>query len=105
MSNGELFKWATHDDKLNPAFLSRCVAAFDSFRSPPAILHPKAKFIDENGLVIGPDRNRMHADSDYSFIGAFQTLQVMNMAAAVFGVFHKETLQRTSLIGSFVSSD
>lgn len=105
MSSGELFKWAAHDDLICPAFLSRCVDAFKTFRVPPAIVHPKAEFIDQDGLVIRADRDRMHADSNYSFIRAFQTLQAMNMAAPVFGVFHKDTLKRTRLIGSYVGSD
>ncbi|MDB4278686.1 glycosyltransferase [Deltaproteobacteria bacterium] len=105
MSTGRLFKWAAHDDRLHPAFLSRCVGAFDSFGSPPAIVHPKAEFIDEDGLVIGPDRDSMRADSEYPFIRAFQTLQAMNMAASVFGVCNKEILDRTGLIRSFIASD
>jgi len=105
MSTGELFKWAAHDDLIRPAFLSRCVDAFKAFRLPPAIVHPKAEFIDENGIVIGPDMDSMRASSDYSWIRAFQTLQAMNMAAPVAGVFHRETLKKTRLIGSFAASD
>jgi glycosyltransferase involved in cell wall biosynthesis len=105
MSTGELFKWAAHDDLIRPAFLSRCVDAFNAFRLPPTIVHPRAEFIDQNGLVIAPDMDRMHASSDYSWIRAFQTLQAMNMVAPVAGVFHKETLKRTGLIGSFMGSD
>ncbi len=105
MSTGALFKWATHDDTLHPAFLSQCVGAFDTFESPPALVHPKAEFIDEDGQVIRPDMDRMRADSNYSFVRAFQTLQALNLAAPVFGVFHKETLKKTRLIQSFISSD
>ena len=105
MAAGELFKWAAHDDVLRPAFLSRCVAAFDGFETPPSIVYPRAEFIDEDGLVIRPDTDGMHADSDQPFIRAFKALQAMNMTSPVAGVFHKETLLRTRLIGSFISSD
>jgi hypothetical protein len=105
MSKGELFKWAAHDDVIRPAFLSRCVGAFNAFDVPPAIVHPKAEFIDEEGQVIRPDMDRMHASSNYSWIRGFQTLQAMNMTAPVAGVFHKGTLEKTSLIGSFIGSD
>ena len=39
MSNGELFKWASHDDRIQPAFLSRRVALrkFDRFRPEPSV--------------------------------------------------------------------
>lgn len=105
MANGEFFKWAAHDDLLHPEFLSRCMVAFERFDTPPAIVHPRAEFIDENGLTIRADMDRMHADSDQSFVRAFQTLQAMSMTAPVMGVFHTETLRRTRLIGSFISSD
>jgi glycosyltransferase involved in cell wall biosynthesis len=105
MASCDLFKWAAHDDRIHPAFLGRCLAAFETFRSPPAIVHPKAEFIDEDGVVVGPDGDRMHADSGYSFVRAFQALQAMSRVAPIYGVIHKETLQRTRLHGSFVSSD
>jgi glycosyltransferase involved in cell wall biosynthesis len=105
MSSCDLFKWAAHDDLIRPAFLGRCLDAFDTFGTPPAIVHPKGEFIDEDGMVIGPDTDRMHADSDYSFIRAFQALQEMNRVAPMYGVIHKETLKKTRLHGSFVASD
>jgi glycosyltransferase involved in cell wall biosynthesis len=106
MSDGDLFKWAAHDDRLHPAFLARCADAFNGFATPPAVVYPKAEVIDENGLIIGPDMARMHADSDYRCIRGFQALQGMGaIYLAVAGVFHRKTLKRTRLIGSFVASD
>ncbi len=105
MSQGNLFKWAAHDDLLRPTFLARCVEPFRSGKTTPAIVYPHAEFIDENSESIGPDLDRMQATSSYSFIRAFQALQGMNMVASVFGVFHRETLEKTRLIGSFAASD
>lgn len=105
MSSAELFKWAAHDDVIRPAFLRRCVEAFETLAPPPTVVHPKAEFIDEDGRVIGPDGDRMRATSDRSWIRAFQTLQAMNMTAPVAGVFHKERLKQTRLIGSFQGAD
>jgi len=105
MARGELFKWAAHDDRIKPSFLSRCIEAFESFETPPAIVHPKAEFIDQDGNVLRPDLDRMHASSDHAWIRAFQTLQAMNMTSPIAGVFHKETLKKTRLIGSYIGSD
>lgn len=105
MSKGELFKWAAHDDLLRPSFLTRCVEIFDSSEVPPALVHPRADFIDDEGRVIRPDNDRMAAGSELSWVRAFQVLQAMNMMAAIGGVFHKETLRQTRRIGSFVGSD
>ena len=105
LSNADLFKWAAHDDRILPSFLSRCVETFDSLTKPPAIVYPRAEFIDQNGNVIRPDMDRMRASSEHGFIRAFQALQGMNMTAPVAGVFHRATLKNTRLIGSFIGSD
>jgi glycosyltransferase involved in cell wall biosynthesis len=106
MSTGDFFKWAAHDDRLHPAFLSRCLDAFQEFKTLPGLIYPKAEFIDQDGLSLGPDTSRMHADSNDSFVRAFQVIQGMGaVATAVFGVFRRDTLEKTRLIGNFYPSD
>jgi glycosyltransferase involved in cell wall biosynthesis len=106
MSTGDFFKWAAHDDRLHPAFLSRCLDAFQEFKTLPVLIYPKAEFIDQNGVRIGPDNSRMYANSNHSSVRAFQAIQGMGaVASAVFGVFHRNTLERTRLIGNFFPSD
>jgi len=106
MSTGDFFKWAAHDDRLHPAFLSRCVDAFQEFETPPGVIYPKAEFIDQNGIGIGPDVSRMHTDSSHSFVRAFRAIQGMGaVASAAFGVFPRSTLKKTRLIGNFFPSD
>jgi glycosyltransferase involved in cell wall biosynthesis len=106
MATSDLFKWAAHDDLMHPAFLTRCVDAFQEFDTPPAVIYPKGEFIDENGLRLGPDVSGMHATSNHSFIRAFQALQGMGaVASAAFGVFRTSTLGKTRLIGNFFPSD
>ena len=105
LSSGKLFKWAAHDDVLHPKFIGECVKSFELFSVPPSIIYPQAEFIDEGGEVIGRDLDNMHADSQFSAIRAFQVLQSMNQSAAIFGLFWRENLKRTRLIGSYVGSD
>ena len=106
MSSGDFFKWAAHDDRLRPAFLSRCLDAFQEFRTPPGVIYPKAEFIDQDGLPMGPDADRMHTDSNYSFVRAFQAIQGMGaVASAVMGVFHANTLKKTRLLQGFFPAD
>ncbi len=106
MSTGNLFKWAAHDDLLHPAFLTRCVEAFDACDTPPAVIYPKAEFIDESGEIIAPDVTRMHTTSDHPFVRAFEALHGMSaVATAVFGLFQRTILERTRLIDNFFASD
>ena len=47
----------------------------------------------------------MHTASAHSAVRVFRVIQGMSLVTAVFGMFHRETLARTRLIGSFISSD
>ena len=106
MSTGEFFKWAAHDDRLHPAFLSRCVRAFQEFETPPGVIYPRAEFIDQDGRTVGLDGSRMQTTSNHPFVRAFQVIQGMGaVASAVFGVFRRNVLGRTRLIGSFFAAD
>jgi glycosyltransferase involved in cell wall biosynthesis len=48
LGGGQYFKWAAHDDIIEPTFIARCVEVLDA--NPSAVLaYPKAKFIDADG--------------------------------------------------------
>jgi glycosyltransferase involved in cell wall biosynthesis len=104
-ASARYFKWAAHDDLLRPQFLSRCVETFESFDTPPAIVYPRSEFIDIAGQVLRPDRNSMHTTSSSPAVRVYRAVQAMGLVTSVFGVFHRETLARTRLIGSFIASD
>lgn len=104
-SSGKYFKWAAHDDLIAPQFLSRCVGAFEAYDGPCAIVYPQSEFIDASGQVVRSDRNSMHSTSSSATVRVHRAVQAMGLVTAVFGLFHRETLARTRLIGSFVASD
>jgi glycosyltransferase involved in cell wall biosynthesis len=52
LSTGEYFKWASHDDRIEPEFLARCLAALD--RDPELVLcEARCKTMDASGNIIG----------------------------------------------------
>ena len=104
-ARGRYFKWAAHDDLLKPEFLQTCVDAHRRIHPAPAIVYPRSEFIDEHGVVTHPDADTQHTNSRLPAVRAYQMLQRMSMAHAVFGLFDADLLRRTRLIGSFVSSD
>ena len=54
LARGEFFKWAAHDDVLEPTFIRECVTALE--RDERAVLSfPHAVVIDEEGAVVGPE--------------------------------------------------
>lgn len=104
-ASGTYFKWAAHDDMLKPDFLQACVDAHRRLGPSTAVVYPRSEFIDQHGDVTHADADTQHTDSEIAAIRAYQMLQRMSMAHAVFGLFDAELLGRTRLIGSFVSSD
>lgn len=104
-SSGRYFKWAAHDDILNPEFVRVCIDAHRAASRPLATVYPPTEFIDVAGVVTHRDLDTQHTDSTNPAGRAYQVLQRMSMAHAVFGLHDSRILGRTRLIGNFVSSD
>lgn len=105
VSTGKYFKWAAHDDIILPKFLERCVATFEQCDSPPAIVHPASEIIDAQGVVVGRHPDKIRCLSNQPAIRIFSALQGPGLMASIFGLFHRDTLARSRLIGSFIASD
>jgi len=105
-ATGEFFKWMAHDDRIEPAFLTRCIGAFDTRAPQPVVVYTKTDLIDENGRVIGLNEPKMETSSPQTFVRAFEVIQGMGAVAdAVFGLFRRSMLEQTRLIGSFFAAD
>ncbi|WP_172300495.1 glycosyltransferase [Pseudoruegeria sp. HB172150] len=105
LSSAPYFKWAAHDDLMKPQFLTRCVEAFERQQTLPSLIYPRSEFIDSDNKVLYPDRNSMHTTSPAAAVRLHRAVQAMGLVTAVFGLFHRETLARTQLIGTYVASD
>ncbi len=105
LASGKYFKWAAHDDLLRPEFLETCVRAFESCTDRPVLIYPTSEFIDDRGEYLRSDTDRMHSVSRFASVRAFQILQSMNLIVSIFGLFDRERLATTQLIGSYVGSD
>lgn len=108
-SSGPYFKWAAHDDVLEPEFIEECVHVLDA--DPEAVLcHSEALAIDEEGSIVGPGE----ADPAVVLVGAdapevrrrFASLILTpHYCYDVFGVIRADVLRGTSLIGTQIGSD
>src|SRR5262249_30100400 len=59
----QYFKWAAHDDLLEPAFIQRCVETLDADDSV-VLTYPRACFIDEHGRYIKDYHVKLATDSE-----------------------------------------
>ncbi len=102
-STSRFFKWAAHDDVLEPRFLERCLEVLDS--DPSTVLaYSKIRRIDAAGEVTGTcdiarrfDAGRPHQ--------RWAALIRRHPCVSVFGVVRSEALRRTRGLGPYVASD
>lgn len=103
-ARGRYFKWAAHDDLLDPTYLERCVEALDA--DPGAVMaYPRAADIDERGDRLAPIDDRVYADSDRAADRVRRFLGFDTSCVEVFGLIRTDVLRTTRCIGAYTSSD
>lgn len=105
VARGEFFKLASDDDVCRPAFLQRCVEAFDSLPPEVVLVYPRALFIDENGAVLREDTDRLETRADAPFRRLAHLVANVNMVNALHGAIRMDALRQTRLMGSFFGAD
>ena len=101
---GRYFKWASHDDRIAPGYLTACVGELE--RCPEAVIaFPHTVLIARDGQPLGG-----HADDwDVRYGRAWQrfrhTINQHGLHNVVFGLMRAEAVRSTRLIGRFDGSD
>ncbi len=104
LASGEYFKWAAHDDVLDPRFLERCIHVLDQ-DSSVVLCYSRVAEIDDAGNRIGSYDYPMNVDAASPVDRFHDLVLVEHFCIAIFGVLRRDILQNTPLIGSFVGSD
>lgn len=102
---GTYFNWLAHDDVLGPGFLSKCVRGFEDLGPETVLVYPNFRFVDADLKHLELKSPFLHLTDDNSCARFRETLDNLGLVTSVFGVFRRDMLQRTRLIGSFISSD
>lgn len=102
-SCGRYFKWAAHDDYMDPQAIALCAAALDA--DPESVLcHPRLVDVDEHGSFLAAfDRGTAGLGSVADRF--FQVIQIGHNCAEVFGLTRRDALARTGLIRDYTDSD
>lgn len=104
LSSSEYFKWADYDDLLAPDFLSKCIAVLD--QEPEIVLcFPSARVIDENGAVLGNHQFKSDTGSFEPHLRFRNLVLNPDMAYQVSGLLRSSAVRKTTLHGSYPSSD
>lgn len=103
-ARGSYFKWAAHDDVLDPEFLEKCVQVLDS--DPSVVLvYSKANRIDMHGNWAGTYDYDMRVSHPQAHVRFADLILINHFCIAVFGVIRRDLLAKTPLIGKYVGSD
>jgi glycosyltransferase involved in cell wall biosynthesis len=104
LADSPYFKWAAHDDVLEPTYVEKCLARLDADPTM-ALCHSFTAEIDERGNRLG------EYVSARSHLGAprvserFRRLLWTENCTEIFGLMRTSMLKRTNLHGSYVGSD
>lgn len=105
LADSEYFKWAAHDDELQPGYLDACVRVLD--REPSAALaHSWVEEIDDVGRVMrvyGPVSEQL-ASADPLTRFRSRVLE-RGWCTEIFGVIRTSKLRGSMLMASFAAAD
>jgi glycosyltransferase involved in cell wall biosynthesis len=104
LARGVYFKWAAHDDLLEPTYLEKCVAVLE--RTPDAVLcQSLVKIINDQGECLEEyDHTAFGTDSPKASVRFAARLRPHD-TQEVFGVIRADVLRRTTLIGYHLGGD
>lgn len=104
LSNTTYFKWATHDDVVDPQYLSVCLDAFDA--DPSAVLSSTAVVVHD---VEGLELTRWSADARLgSPDPARRTaalVRTLGETYPLFGLIRTDALRRAGRLGTYLVAD
>lgn len=108
LSRGEYFKWAAHDDVLEPTYLERTVRVLDE--SPDVVLaYTDVVLIDEQGKPLRNYEFELAAVDSGSAMRRFASLIFVNhrqhRATEIFGLMRSSALRQTTLQGCYARGD
>jgi glycosyltransferase involved in cell wall biosynthesis len=105
-SSSPFFCWLACDDILHSDFLDACLDGFVQSSVSPVLVYPNFQFIDEQGVALeGRNRKSPHTLSRSPVERLNHALDNEGFMIALFGLFRRDLLKKTRLIGSFASSD
>jgi glycosyltransferase involved in cell wall biosynthesis len=104
---GEYFKWAAHDDALEPEFLAACVEALDANRDA-VLAYTKARVIDSQGRPLREYTVKLATDSPraavrFGAVACSHHKHTSNLE--IFGLMRRSAVERIPQQGSYAGSD
>ena len=104
MANGEYFKWAAHDDKLSPDFLSKCIPHLDR-NDDVVLVYTNSIIIDKEGNITGHFDQSLDASSHDPWFRFKNLILKQHPCLSFFGLIRRKALLGTARHGNYNSAD
>jgi len=105
MTQGEYFRWASHDDRCAPTLFEKCMASIERAPQEVVLVYPQSAIISSDGTV----ESRYHDNLDLRQRSPHERLghlvRHLRLCNAVYGIIRSDALRRTHLLRPFASSD
>ncbi len=105
LARGEYFRWAGHDDLIDPNYLRACIDASRAAPRQTILVHTRTTLIDGDGKVLSEyddDLNLTAAEPRARFA---RLVNRVGMANPIFGLMRLQDLKTTNLLGKYPSAD
>jgi len=104
---GEYFKWAAHDDALEPEFLQACVEALDANRDA-VLAYTKVRVIDSHGRPLRDYTVKLATDAPraavrFGAVACSHHKHTSNLE--IFGLMRRSAVEQIPQQGSYAGSD
>lgn len=106
LAGGEFFKWAAHDDLIEPTFVARCVEVLDA--EPDVVLvQALTRIIDDSGRELAIYDSGLQGAASEDPVDRFGSLVLTpHVCTEMFGLFRTEALRATKrLTGNYHGCD
>lgn len=105
LASGEYFKWAAHDDVLEPEYLQRCVDVLDN--NPDIVLcQTEVKIIDKKSKLVEYYKNPLLKIGSPFAAERFGDMVLSHHACfEIFGLIRADVLKKTKLHGNHLGAD
>ncbi|MGH1351612.1 MAG: glycosyltransferase family 2 protein [Methyloligellaceae bacterium] len=102
-ATGEYFKWAAHDDLMDPTCVEKCVRVLDE--NPDVVVcYTKVQLIDAEGKISDSYDSGLFFDQDTPHERFSEQIKP-HRCQEIFGVIRTEQLRKTALIGGYSHGD
>ena len=105
LARGEYFRWACHDDTVEPTHLKRCVEVLDN--APPSVVlaYSRTILVNEEDVPVWTSDENLDTEGMPPHERLRAIAKHLRYSNCLYGLVRRDVMERTSLIGPYESSD